>query len=143
MAELLLLGMTHYPPLAAVDDDMAALMRMMLADPGIPAAVKDPATWAPEARAEWGDDEARSAAAAHRAVLCDGFTRLRAELDAFAPDALVVWGDDDRVVPRECGERYAREIAGARLEVVADSGHAVDVDQPARLAALMREHSAG
>src|SRR4051794_14535780 len=101
MAELLLLGMTHYPPLAAVDDDMAALMRMMLADPGIPAAAKDPATWAPEARAEWGDDEARSPAAAPRAVLCDGFTRLRAELEAFAPDALVVWGDDQYENSRE------------------------------------------
>ena len=37
MAELLLLGMTHYPPLAAKDDDMAGLLRGMLKDPGIPA----------------------------------------------------------------------------------------------------------
>ena len=94
MAELLLLGMTHYPPLAAVDGDMAGLMRMMLADPGIPAAAKDPASWSAEARAEWGDDEGRSSAATHRAVLCAGFSRLRAELDAFCPDALLVWGDD-------------------------------------------------
>ncbi len=49
-----------------------------------------------------------------------------------------MWGEHDRVVPRECGERYAREIAGARLEVVAGSGHAVDIEQPARLAALVR-----
>jgi hypothetical protein len=94
MAELLLVGMTHYPPLAAVDDDMAGLMRMMLADPGIPATAKDPATWSAEARAEWGDDEARGSAATHRALLRDGFARVRAELDAFAPDALLVWGDD-------------------------------------------------
>jgi hypothetical protein len=94
MADLLLLGMTHYPPLAATDEDMAGLMRMMLADPGIPAGAKDPASWSPEAQAEWGDDEGRSAAAAHRTVLRHGFSRLRAELDAFAPDALLVWGDD-------------------------------------------------
>jgi hypothetical protein len=94
MAELLLLGMTHYPPLAAVDGDMAGLMRVMLADPGIPEAAKDPASWSAEARAEWGDDEGRSSAAAHRAVLRAGFSRLRTELDAFAPDALLVWGDD-------------------------------------------------
>jgi hypothetical protein len=94
MAELLLLGMTHYPPLAAVDDDMAGLMRMMLADPGIPEEAKNPASWSAEARAQWGDDEGRSAAAEHRSALRAGFSRLRAELDTFAPDALLVWGDD-------------------------------------------------
>jgi hypothetical protein len=94
MAELLLLGMTHYPPLSAKDEQMAGLMAMMLADPGIPDGVKDPSTWAPEARAEWGTDRGATAAAAHRATLRAGFERQRAELEAFAPDALLVWGDD-------------------------------------------------
>ncbi len=69
--------------------------------------------------------------------------QLAALLGTVAAPTLVVWGDDDRVVPRECGERYAREIAAARLEVVEASGHAVDIEQPARLAALVREHVAG
>ncbi len=94
MGDLLLMGMTHYPPLAAVDEDMAGLMRGMLRDPGVPDAERDPARWPPEMRAEWGPDEARSSAAAHRAKLLAGFATLRAELDEFQPDALVVWGDD-------------------------------------------------
>ena len=55
MGDLLLMGMTHYPPLAAVDADMAGLMRGMLQDPGIPTEAKDPGSWSPEMRAEWGD----------------------------------------------------------------------------------------
>ena len=94
MGELLLLGMTHYPPLAATDDDMAGLLRGILKDPGIPSEAKDPAAWSPAMRAEWGEDQARSSAAAHRATLLDGFARLRHELEAFQPDALLVWGDD-------------------------------------------------
>jgi hypothetical protein len=94
MGDMLLLGMTHYPPLAATDDDMAGLLRGILKDPGIPTDVKDPATWSPAMRAEWGDDEARSSAATHRAALLAGFAKLRGELEAFQPDAIVVWGDD-------------------------------------------------
>ncbi|MFN8558238.1 MAG: alpha/beta fold hydrolase [Dehalococcoidia bacterium] len=37
--------------------------------------------------------------------------------------ALVLWGDDDRIVPRECGERYARALPNARLHVIPDCGH--------------------
>lgn len=94
MAELLLLGMTHYPLLATTDDEMASLMRRMLADPLVPEAEKDPAGWPDPMRAEWGDDEARSSAAAHRDLLRDGFTAQRAALEAFAPDVILVWGDD-------------------------------------------------
>jgi pimeloyl-ACP methyl ester carboxylesterase len=65
--------------------------------------------------------------------------QLAGLLGTVAAPTLVVWGDDDRVVPRECGERYAREIAGARLEIVEGAGHAVDIEQPSRLAALVRE----
>jgi hypothetical protein len=94
MGDLLLLGMTHYPPLAATDDDMAALLRGILRDPGIPAPAKEPAAWSPAMQDEWGTDEARGSAAGHRALLRAGFAQQRAELEAFAPDALLVWGDD-------------------------------------------------
>jgi pimeloyl-ACP methyl ester carboxylesterase len=53
---------------------------------------------------------------------------------------LVVWGDDDRVVPLECGERFARLLPDAHLEVVAECGHAVDLEQPEALARLVRGH---
>jgi len=53
---------------------------------------------------------------------------------------LVVWGDDDRVVPLECGERFAELLPRASLSVVAASGHAVDMEQPAELARLVQAH---
>lgn len=53
--------------------------------------------------------------------------------------ALVVWGDDDRIVPLECGERYAALLPGARLDVLRDCGHFVEMEQPAELARLVTE----
>jgi pimeloyl-ACP methyl ester carboxylesterase len=53
---------------------------------------------------------------------------------------LVVWGDNDRVVPIECAYRFADMLGDARLEVVADCGHAVDLEQPFDLARLVSAH---
>ena len=47
MGDVLGIGLSHYPPLSGRDDDMAALLRKALDDPGIPAAEKDPDTAAP------------------------------------------------------------------------------------------------
>jgi hypothetical protein len=94
MADLLLLGMTHYPLLATTDDQMAALLRTLIKDPAIPAAAVEPTNWPPAMQAEWGTDEARSSAATHREQLRAGFLSARAALDEFNPDLLLVWGDD-------------------------------------------------
>ncbi len=51
--------------------------------------------------------------------------------------ALVVWGDDDQIVPRECAELYRQALPNARLEILRDCGHAVDLDQPEALAKLV------
>jgi pimeloyl-ACP methyl ester carboxylesterase len=50
--------------------------------------------------------------------------------------ALVVWGDDDRVVPRSAATVYAKALPRARLEIVKDCGHCVDMEQPEALAKL-------
>lgn len=94
MAEILGLGLSHYPPLCGLDRDMAGILSWTLDDPGIPAAEKDPARWPAAMREEWGDDAGETAAAVHRAALVAGFARVRAALDAFAPDVVVIWGDD-------------------------------------------------
>jgi pimeloyl-ACP methyl ester carboxylesterase len=52
--------------------------------------------------------------------------------------ALVVWGRDDRVVPLECGERYAKALPKARLQIVEGAGHYVEMEQPEELATLVR-----
>ena len=58
-------------------------------------------------------------------------------LGAVTTPALVVWGAADEIVPRECGERYAKSLAHARLEIVERAGHFVDMEKPDELARLV------
>ena len=58
-------------------------------------------------------------------------------LGAVAAPALVVWGRQDRIVPLECGERYAKLLPRARLELVDGAGHLVDMENPDVLAPLV------
>jgi pimeloyl-ACP methyl ester carboxylesterase len=51
--------------------------------------------------------------------------------------ALVVWGDQDRIVPVSAGERYAEVLPNARLEILRDGGHFLDVERPDELATLI------
>ena len=94
MAEILGLGLSHYPPLSLPDPQMVSILRMALRDPGIPAEVKLPQNWPEAARAEWGTDEGTSAAAVHRAALVEQFRKVRRALDDFEPDVVLIWGDD-------------------------------------------------
>jgi pimeloyl-ACP methyl ester carboxylesterase len=58
-------------------------------------------------------------------------------LGAVAAPALVVWGRQDQIVPLECGERYAKALPRARLEIVDGAGHVVDMEKPDVLASLV------
>ena len=51
--------------------------------------------------------------------------------------ALIVWGRDDRIVPLECGERYAKALPSARLELIDGAGHFVEMENPNELAQLV------
>jgi pimeloyl-ACP methyl ester carboxylesterase len=51
--------------------------------------------------------------------------------------ALVVWGDDDKIVPKGAGEKYAALLPNARLETVRLAGHCVEMEQPKELARLV------
>lgn len=94
MAEILGLGITHYPPLCLPDAAMSGILRWTLDDPAIPASAKDPGNWPEAMQREWADDQGAGAAAKHRAALVDGLDRVRARLDKFKPDVVVIWGDD-------------------------------------------------
>ena len=50
---------------------------------------------------------------------------------------LVVWGDDDKVVPKSAGERYAVLLPQARFETVRSAGHCVEMERPGELARLV------
>ncbi|GAA5210830.1 DODA-type extradiol aromatic ring-opening family dioxygenase [Streptomyces thinghirensis] len=112
MAEVLGLGITHYPMLAGADTHMANLLKGTLQDPDIPAERKDPRNWPELARQEWGDDQGVKAAGEHRARLLAGLERCREALDEFRPDVVVVWGDDqyenfrEEVIPSFCVLAY-------------------------------------
>lgn len=63
--------------------------------------------------------------------------RLRPLLGGVTVPAVVVWGDSDAVVPLECAHAYVEALPDARLEIVPDCGHAVDLEAPEALAALI------
>ena len=51
--------------------------------------------------------------------------------------ALIVWGDKDRIVPVSTAKRYQAALPNAKLEVIEDCGHCVDLEEPERLAGLV------
>ncbi|MBI3516065.1 MAG: extradiol ring-cleavage dioxygenase, partial [Proteobacteria bacterium] len=94
MAELLGLGVTHYPGLMAPADEMHAVLTRALASNKVPAEFKDPARWPAAMRREWDANQDAGAAREHRRRLVEGFRAVRTALDAFKPDFVVIWGDD-------------------------------------------------
>ena len=59
---------------------------------------------------------------------------LRRRLHMIECPTLVVWGSEDRFVAPAHGEMLAREIAGARLEIVPGAGHGLAIEKPEELA---------
>ncbi len=53
--------------------------------------------------------------------------------------SLVVCGAEDRIVPPAAARLYAAHLPGARLEVIAECGGAVELEQPGTLARLVAE----
>jgi pimeloyl-ACP methyl ester carboxylesterase len=64
---------------------------------------------------------------------------LPSMLRGVATRSLVVWGENDRIVPLDCGQQYVEQLQNAQLEIVPESGHAIDLEQPERLAGLIAE----
>lgn len=60
------------------------------------------------------------------------------QLPSFDRPALVVWATQDRVMPSEHGRRLADLLPQGRLVEIADSYTLIPLDQPARLAEVMR-----
>jgi hypothetical protein len=111
MAEILGLGVTHQPTLAA-DLIRPNSLRLTLEDPGLPEHLRTPSGWPESMRQEWGDDEGASHGRRHREEIVAELRQVRQVLDDFAPDLVVVWGDDqyenfrEDVVPAFCVMGY-------------------------------------
>ncbi|WCP15966.1 2,3-dihydroxyphenylpropionate/2,3-dihydroxicinnamic acid 1,2-dioxygenase (plasmid) [Sphingobium sp. AntQ-1] len=117
MAEILGIGISHYPPLSGSDADLANILKGRLSDPLIPADKKDPANWPALMQAEWGGDKGLAAAARHRADMLRGLRKAREAIDAFNPDFVVIFGDDqyenfrETIIPPFCIMAYEdREV---------------------------------
>lgn len=113
MGEILVVGITHYPPLAGKDEVMSWILKRMLQNPNLAEKYRHATGWPEGMRAEWGNDEGVSAARNHRERLVRALRTTRAQIDAFRPDFILMWGDDqyenfrEDVVPPYCV--YAHE----------------------------------
>ena len=76
-----------------------------------------------------------------RAAAADTQFLVRAAeaLPDFKEPALLVWASEDRVMPPEHGRRLAELLPQGQLAEVKDSYTLIPLDQPARLAQLIRE----
>ena len=112
MADILALGISHYPPLSGPDDRMAGILSRMLKNPDLPPHLRTPDGWPEPMRAEWANDQGTAQAAKHRAALVGWNRRVKAALDAFNPDFVLLWGDDqyenfqDDIIPPYCIAAY-------------------------------------
>ena len=108
MGEILVAGITHYPPLAGSDESMDWILKRMLQNPHLPEEYRKPSGWPAGMREEWGNDEGTSAASKHREHHLTWLRKVRASLDTFKPDFIVIWGDDqyenfrEEIVPPYC-----------------------------------------
>jgi pimeloyl-ACP methyl ester carboxylesterase len=64
---------------------------------------------------------------------------LLARVGAIAHETLILQGADDGTVPLASAELLRGKLARARLEIIPRAGHNLEVDQPARVLALVRE----
>ncbi|HUX38195.1 MAG TPA: alpha/beta fold hydrolase [Rectinemataceae bacterium] len=73
------------------------------------------------------------------AELCDAFLviDLKGRLGPIAAPTLVVWAEKDILKGESYSRSLAAEIAGARLSMIGGSGHAVAMERPEALAALL------
>src|ERR1700712_6074931 len=69
MAEILVLGISHYPPLAGPDDRMSTILRRMLQNPDLPPRLRTPDGWPEPMQAGGGDDAGTTADTHHRGAL--------------------------------------------------------------------------
>jgi pimeloyl-ACP methyl ester carboxylesterase len=74
-----------------------------------------------------------------RAIDGRAVAEATAALPSFHRPALVVWAAEDRVMPPEHGRRLADLLPDSRLVEIADSYTLVPLDQPAELAAAVRD----
>lgn len=67
-----------------------------------------------------------------------GYSGDPAQIRSLKLPTLILWGGKDRLIPLEFGQRFARDIAGARLVVFDALGHVGHEEDPARTVAEVK-----
>lgn len=67
-----------------------------------------------------------------------GYSGNVAGLKTLAIPTLILWGGQDRLVPLEFGQRFARDIKGSQLVVFDDLGHVPHEEDPMRTVAVVK-----
>jgi len=94
MAEILGVGMSHYPGFSYLDEDMNRFLMDTLRSKRVPDEAKDPRNWPAQMQQEWGNDQGATFAKQHRQQFAEGVRKLRAAIDDFRPEVVVIFGDD-------------------------------------------------
>ena len=135
MAEILGLGVTHWPTLCLPNEGLTSVFKRTLTAPNVEARYKDPANWPDELIAELGNDEGLSAANRCGERFGNDFRAIRKILDDFNPDLVVIWGDDqyenfrEDIVPAFCLLGYD---ANFELQPWHTNGHGGNGGKPNR-----------
>ena len=90
MAEILGIGVTHYPPGLVPDEHKPWPLVRMLQGNRLPPELKNPINWPGPLRQEWGTDDGIASHQQHRTRLWNAFATIRKEIDAFHPDFIVI-----------------------------------------------------
>ena len=64
---------------------------------------------------------------------------VQADAASIMIPTLLIYAENDRAVPPGDGQKYHQLIKGSRLEMIADAGHFVHHDQPARVETLIKD----
>jgi len=108
MADVLGVGVTHYPGLKYPDPHMVNILRQILESPALRPELREMGNWPEPMRLEWGEDAGVKSAELHRQRLLNGFRTVRTAIDRFHPDFILIWGDDqyenfhEDVIPPFC-----------------------------------------
>jgi len=122
MGQILGLGITHFPNLAA-KANMSRRTQQCLEDPTLPVHLRAVENWHPTMRAQWGEDCGQRHSDQHRQDMIDEFRKIRRELDAFNPDCVLIWGDDqyenfrEDIIPPYCVAAYEKFTFSPRADV--------------------------
>ena len=68
---------------------------------------------------------------------------LRKHMHRIAAPTLIIWGQEDGVIAPAYAREFAERIAGSRVELIDRAGHLPHLEQPVRVAGLVRSFLSG